>query len=131
MPSLNHIFVLLVDDNAGARTVLTAALEREGAIVYVAPSAPEAILKLSAVLPDVIITDMTMPPMDGYEFLAHLRGSPAWRDTPVIAVTGFAEIHEERHVRAAGFADYFIKPVDPTALVAAVLRVIKRPKERR
>jgi CheY-like chemotaxis protein len=124
MPSLNGLYVLVVDDHSGARDILKVGLQHQGAIVYVAPSAPEAILMLSTVVPDVIITDLTMPPMDGYEFLAELKNSPVWRHIPIIAMTGFAEIHEERKVRAAGFADYILKPVDPGALAAAIVRVI-------
>src|SRR5688572_30370825 len=118
MPSLDHLYVLVVDDNEDARDILKLGLEHEGADVHAAPSAPEGILMLSTVLPDVIVTDMTMPPMDGYEFLAQLKSSPVWRHIPVIAVTGFGLIHEGRHVRASGFADYFLKPVDLTALAA-------------
>lgn len=128
MPSLRHVHVLVVDDNVGSRTILTLGLELEGAIVYVAPSAPEAIVTLSTVLPDVIVTDMTMPPMDGYEFIAHVKRSLAWQHIPLIAVTGFGEIHQERDVRAAGFADYFVKPVDLAALTASIARVTTKAR---
>lgn len=130
MPSLDHLYVLVVDDNADARDIMKLGLEHEGAMVHVAPNAPEGILMLSTVLPDVIVTDMTMPPMDGYEFLAHLKSSPLWRQIPVIAVTGFGLIHEERNARAAGFADYLLKPVAPPELAAAIVRVITRLKTR-
>ena len=130
MPSLDHLYVLVVDDNADARDIMKLGLEHEGAMVHVASNAPEGILMLSTVLPDVIVTDMTMPAMDGYEFLAHLKSSPAWRHIPVIAVTGFGLIHEERNARAAGFADYLLKPVAPTELAAAIVGVITRLKAR-
>jgi CheY-like chemotaxis protein len=61
---------------------------------------------------------------------SQLESSLAWRHIPVIAVTGVGLIHEERNARAAGFADYLLKPVDHTALAAAILRVLTRPKAR-
>jgi CheY-like chemotaxis protein len=122
--------VLFVDDNEDARDISQMGLEHQGAVVHIAPSAPEAILMMSTVRPDVIVTDITMPPMDGYEFVAELKRSPSWRHIPVIAVTGFGDIHAERDVRAAGFADYLLKPIDPTAMAAAIVRVIAPPQAR-
>jgi CheY-like chemotaxis protein len=65
-----------------------------------------------------------MPPMDGYEFLTELKRSPVWRDIPVIAVTGFRAANNELDARAAGFADFLLKPIDPTVMAAAIVRVI-------
>jgi CheY-like chemotaxis protein len=127
---LSGLYILFVDDNQDARDIAKMGLEHQGAVVHVAPSAPEAILMMSTVRPDVIVTDMTMPPMDGYEFVAELKRSAAWRHIPVIAVTGYGEIHGERNVRAAGFADYLLKPIDPPTMAAAIVRVIapRRPE---
>jgi CheY-like chemotaxis protein len=122
--SLDRLYVLVVDDNEDARDIAKIGLEHEGAVVYIAPSAPEAMLMMSTVRPDVIVTDITMPPMDGYEFLAELKRSAVWRDIPVIAITGFGDIHKERNVRAAGFADFLLKPIDPSSMAAAIARVI-------
>jgi CheY-like chemotaxis protein len=127
-PDLRGLYILFVDDNEDARDIAKLGLEHQGAVVYVAPSAPEALLMMSTVRPDVIVTDMTMPPMDGYEFLAELKSSPVWRQVPVIAVTGYGDIHGERKVRAAGFADYLLKPIDPPTMAAAIARVIPPPK---
>lgn len=122
--NLDRLYVLVVDDNEDARDIAKIGLEHEGAVVYIAPSAPEAMLMMSTVRPDVIVTDITMPPMDGYEFLAELKRSAVWRDIPVIAITGFGDIHKERNVRAAGFADFLLKPIDPRSMAAAIARVI-------
>lgn len=124
MANLDRLYVLVVDDNEDARDIAKIGLEHEGAVVYIAPSAPEAMLMMSTVRPDVIVTDITMPPMDGYEFLAELKRSAVWRDIPVIAITGFGDIHKERNVRAAGFADFLLKPIDPRSMAAAIARVI-------
>ena len=124
MPSLDRLYVLFVDDNEDARDIAKIGLEHQGAVVYVAPSAPEAMQMMSTVRPDVIVTDIMMPPMDGYDFLAELKRSDVWRDIPVIAVTGFRDIYRDRNAREAGFADFLLKPIDPTAMAAAIARVI-------
>ena len=121
---LTGLYILFVDDNEDARDIAKMGLEYQGAVVHVAPSAPDAILMMSTVRPDVIVTDMTMPPMDGFEFVAELKRSAAWRHIPVIAVTGYGEVHGERNVRAAGFADYLLKPIDPPTMAAAIVRAI-------
>jgi CheY-like chemotaxis protein len=124
VPNLDTVYVLFVDDNEDARDIAKMGLEHQGAVVYVAPSAPEAMRMMSTVRPDVIVTDIMMPPMDGYEFLTELKRSPVWRDIPVIAVTGFRAANNELDARAAGFADFLLKPIDPTVMAAAIVRVI-------
>jgi CheY-like chemotaxis protein len=115
--------VLFVDDNEDARDIAKMGLEYEGAMVDVAASAAEAMVRLSTVQPDVIITDMSMPGISGDEFLAQLKASPASRGIPVIGLSGALG-----DVRTVGFADYLLKPVDPTALAAVILRVLAGPK---
>ena len=120
MPPLDGIHVLFVDDDDDARVIMKLSLELEGASIDVAASAPAALEKLATVTPDVIVTDIAMPPMDGYAFLARLKTSPAWCEIPVIAVTGISRVDGE----AARFTDYLVKPVDPSAVAAAILRVL-------
>jgi diguanylate cyclase len=124
MPRLDGLYVLFVDDNEDARDIAKIGLEHQGAVVHVAPSAPEAIVMMSTVRPDVIVTDIAMPPLDGYQFLAEVKRSPVWQHIPVIAVTGYGDIHDERTVRTAGFAEYLPKPIDPAAMAAAITRVL-------
>jgi CheY-like chemotaxis protein len=119
--------VLFVDDNADAREIVQLGLEHEGAVVGVARNVPDAIDMLATVRPDVIVTDMSMPPMDGFEFLEELKRSPAWRHIPVIAVSGYSSTHPGPRVRDAGFADYLLKPLDPAKLAAAIRRVVATP----
>jgi two-component system, chemotaxis family, CheB/CheR fusion protein len=125
MSRLRGIYVLFVDDNADARYIIDVSLEHEGAIVEVAASAAEAMVKAGIVQPDIIVTDLTMPGIDGYAFLAKLKESRDLRGIPVIAVTGVAGPDQERIGRTAGFAD-MVKPIDPDAMAAAIVRVIGR-----
>jgi CheY-like chemotaxis protein len=116
----SRVRVLVVDDDDDGRAVMKLSLELDGACVDAAASAPAALDTLATITPDVIVTDIAMPPMDGYAFLARLKGAPAWRDIPVIAVTGISRVDGE----TTGFAEYLVKPVDPAAVTAAILRVL-------
>src|SRR5688500_10056258 len=98
------MYVLFVDDNPDARVNLT--LEHDGAIVDVAAGAAEAIRKLGIVKPDVIITALTMPGMEGYALFAELKASAPLRAIPVIAITGVSGRGAEYAGLAAGFAAY-------------------------
>src|SRR5688572_30812279 len=101
MAPLRGIHVLFVDDNADARDIIDLALEHDGAIVEVAANAAEAMEKLAIVMPDIIITDLTMPGMDGYAFLATLKALPALHGIPVVALTGVAGRNLDQRGRAA------------------------------
>jgi diguanylate cyclase len=124
MVRLDGLNVLFVDDNEDARDLAKVVLEHQGAVVHVAPSAPEAIAAMSTVQPDVIVTDIMMPRMNGYQFVEELKRTTEWRDIPVIAITGRGRVHSERSARTAGFADFLLKPIDPAAMAAAIARVL-------
>jgi CheY-like chemotaxis protein len=125
---LDGIYILFVDDNEDARDLAKTGLEYDGAVVEVAATAAEAMVKLAIMLPDVIVTDLTMPRIDGYAFLAELKQSPALRGIPVIAVTGVTVRGLHGIGRASGFTEYLVKPIDPDVLTAVIRRVITRQK---
>jgi CheY-like chemotaxis protein len=127
-PGVSGVCVLFVDDNEDARVIMKMVLELEGATVETAGSVAEAVARLSTVVPDVIITDLTMHPVDGFGFLEELKNSPAWRAIPVIAYTGVTGLEE--HARAAGFTDVIIKPIEVDALIAVIVRVLEGRKPR-
>jgi CheY-like chemotaxis protein len=118
------IYILFVDDHEDSREVTKAVLEHEGAIVDVAGSVADALAKLRALLPDVIITDVKMPRVDGLAFLKELKDSPAWCAIPVIACTGVTG--SERELAAAGFAEVIVKPLDPMRMIPVIARALAR-----
>ena len=79
--------VLVVDDDADLRELLRRALEREGWAVLEAADGRAALEQLDKRAPGLILLDLLMPRMDGFELLAELRARPAWRDTPVVVMT--------------------------------------------
>jgi two-component system, sensor histidine kinase len=110
--------VLIVDDNVDAALSLSLVLEGLGMQHREANSGPEALEIADAFLPQVVLLDIGMPGMDGYEVARHLRGNPHLAGTMLVAVSGWNEEKDRRHGRAAGFHHHFAKPVDIEALMA-------------
>lgn len=127
-PRLEGLRVLFVDDETDARDLVKDVLERCGAVVTTADSAPSALLLLREDRPDVLISDIGMPGLDGYELIRRVRnmehsaGSPA---TPAIALTAYAGAEDRKRALESGFQSHIGKPVDPLQVAAAVLRLIR------
>jgi signal transduction histidine kinase/CheY-like chemotaxis protein len=114
---------LFVDDNPEARALVTAVLEAAGATVSVASSAAEALSALDAQPFDVVLTDIGMPDVDGYDFVMRLRERErADSRAPIcaIALTAYAGAEDRRRALACGFHGHLAKPIDPGDLVGAV-----------
>jgi len=113
--------VVLVDDN----TIFLKLGEKilsEDYIVVTAWSAVKLFEVLESVKPAVIILDVYMPKMDGFETLEILKANPATKDIPVIFLTGIVEPKEESKGRSLGAVDYITKPFNPKELVASIER---------
>jgi signal transduction histidine kinase/ActR/RegA family two-component response regulator len=110
--------VLIVDDNVDAALSLSLVLEGLGMQHREANSGPEALEIADAFLPQVVLLDIGMPGMDGYEVARNLRSKPHLAGTMLVAVSGWNEEKDRRHGRAAGFHHHFAKPVDIGALTA-------------
>jgi len=122
---LTDLRVLFVDDNPEARSLVSAALEAAGAQVRLAGSAAEALNALREAAFDVVLSDIGMPDVDGYDFVMRLRELERLADRqPVsaIALTAYARAEDRRRALASGFQGYLAKPVDPGELVRAVHR---------
>jgi signal transduction histidine kinase/CheY-like chemotaxis protein len=125
-PKLKSIKVVAVDDNADSRELLRAILERSGAEATLVSSGQEALVAIKNVRPDVLICDLAMPEMDGYELLENVRGlEPELGLLPVIAFTAAARNEDRARTRRAGFHAHLAKPVDPSELVTTILNLNK------
>jgi signal transduction histidine kinase len=122
MPLLDGVRVLVVDDHAGTREMVTAVLEHCGAVVASAPSAAEARSTLARTACDVLLVDLAMPGEDGCAFIRRMRADGLRQ--PVAALT--AQAHETERVRAleSGFDVHIQKPVAPHALAVAVAGLV-------
>jgi CheY-like chemotaxis protein len=123
--------VLVVDDEPDARELAQRILEERGARVLPVASARQALEALAAESPDVIVSDVGMPGMDGYSLLRAIRAGAAahGRDVPAVAVTAFARPADAENARAAGFQVHLAKPLDPGEIVATVARLGRRARD--
>jgi signal transduction histidine kinase/CheY-like chemotaxis protein len=120
--ALAGLCLLVVDDDETVRDMVARALEQHGAEVLLAGSAAEALVLLPGGRADVLISDLGMPDMTGFELLQRVRARPAGEggDIPAIALTAFARDADRQRALAAGFQRHFRKPVPFPALVRAI-----------
>ena len=127
---LEGVRVMLVEDEADSREILAAVLKDWGAEITTAASAPEALAAFDDKPPDVLVSDVGMPGMDGYELIRALR-SRAGGNVAAIALTAYAGDESRSKALAAGFDEHVAKPAEPQALLAAVGRLAgRRPPTR-
>ncbi len=129
-PPLEGVHVLVVDDDEDSRAILRAYLSHHGALVTVAGSATDALAALRRVKVHLVVSDLSMPGMDGHELLLHLRTLPdeGQQPTPAVALTAFDSSSYRRRALDAGFDAYLTKPLDSDALVQAIVRLVP-PRE--
>lgn len=118
--------LLLVDDEPGLREAVQAYLEDCGFAVRVARDATEALGLLEQFLPDLVISDIMMPKVDGYQFLKHLREDDRFKALPVIFLTAKGMTMDRIQGYQAGCDAYLSKPFDPDELVAIVENLLDR-----
>jgi CheY-like chemotaxis protein len=124
--------VLVIDDDEDTREIAAAALTSAGANVVVAPSAAEALTQLERSTFSVLICDIGMPQMDGYELLRQVRARDGHnRAIPAIALTAYASSADVARAHAAGFHLHIAKPFNVAALVNAVATLGERKVDRR
>ncbi len=115
--------VLTVDDSATIRTMLHCALADAGFRVVQACDGLEGLEQLRGEAPDVIITDINMPRLDGFGFIEQVRRSEAHRRTPILVLTTESDGERKARARGLGATGWIIKPFDPAKLVDAIHRV--------
>ncbi|MCC5629280.1 PAS domain S-box protein [Nostoc sphaeroides CHAB 2801] len=123
---LAGVEILLVDDQADVREFFSFALEQYGATVTLAESASEALEILMQSKPDILLSDIGMPVMDGYMLLREVRKLPPEQggQIPAIALTAYAGEINYNQAMAAGFQKHLPKPVDPVDLASAIVNLI-------
>jgi PAS domain S-box-containing protein len=114
--------VLVVEDDADARELVEFALRRAGAVVTAVASGTTALDVVAGQRPDIIVSDLAMPGMDGFHLLERLRDQSAGDRIPALALTAHVSADMRVRVFAAGFDGYLAKPVDPDELVGLVRR---------
>jgi DNA-binding NarL/FixJ family response regulator len=118
--------LLLVDDEPGLREAVQAYLEDSGFEVHVASNAQEGWDLLQRISPDLVISDIMMPQVDGYQFLKQMRDDPRFQALPVVFLTARGMTTDRIQGYQAGCDAYLPKPFDPDELVAIVTNLLKR-----
>ena len=120
--------VLVVDDDRNLRKIISTNLELAGFSVETAADGREALEKIEPFLPDVVLLDLMMPHMDGYEVARNLRGhaNPSVANVPIIMLTAKSETEDKLRGFEAGADDYITKPFGPQELLARVRAKIRR-----
>jgi CheY-like chemotaxis protein len=104
--------VLIVDDNRDITQTLALLLEHYGHTVAVAHDGPTALTMAEETDPQVILLDVGLPGMDGYEVARRLRKDPRWQSVAIAAITGYGRDEDRLLAQSAGFNKHFTKPVD-------------------
>ena len=112
--------ILLVEDNEMNRDMLSRRLERKGYQVLIAVDGQQAIDLAAAEKPDLILMDMSLPVVDGWEATRRLKADAQTKPIPIIALTAHAMAEDERKAREAGCDDYDTKPVELPRLLTKI-----------
>ena len=112
--------ILIVDDNDDNRRILRDLLTHAGMEVIEALTGEDAVARARTERPDLVLMDIQLPGIDGYEATRRIKAEPSLSQLPVIAVTSYALSGDEAKARAAGCDGYVAKPFSPRALLATV-----------
>lgn len=116
--------ILIVEDNEMNRDMLSRRLERRGYSIQTAVDGSEGLQKAGAINPSLILMDMSLPVIDGWEVTSRLKAAEATREIPVIALTAHAMSDDREKAIRAGCDDYDTKPIDLPRLLGKIERLI-------
>jgi CheY-like chemotaxis protein len=130
VPRLDGVRILVVDDDRDALALSREILEVTGATVTTADSGQDALDKLAKGFADVLIADLGMPRMDGFELIEKIRASCeiAIREIPAAALTAFARSEDRIRAMRSGFEVHLSKPIEPGELMAAAAALARRKR---
>jgi two-component system chemotaxis response regulator CheY len=115
--------ILTVDDSASMRMLLKASLTAQGFKIEAANDGRHGLERMSEVMPDLLITDINMPEMDGFELIEAVRAKPEFRGVPILVLSTEFSDEKKARARSAGATGWITKPFDATKLGTAIRRV--------
>ena len=118
--------ILLVEDNEMNRDMLSRRLQRKGYEVVIAIDGGQGVEMAKSVTPDLILMDMSLPDLDGWEATRRLRAAPETKTVPIIALTAHAMAGDREKAIEAGCDDYDTKPVELQRLLSKIEALLKR-----
>ncbi len=127
LPRLSCITVLVVDDEADARVLMERLIQERGGKVLVAARAEEALHVLATEHVDLLVSDIGMPEVDGYQLIQRVRKGKHHPRLPAIALTAYARAEDRQRALLAGYQMHLAKPVDPRELIAGIASLVNLP----
>jgi CheY-like chemotaxis protein len=118
--------ILLVEDNEMNQDMLSRRLQRKGYEVVIAVDGGQGVAMAHSLAPDLILMDMSLPVLDGWEATRQLKGAPATRDIPIIALTAHAMSGDREKAFEAGCDDYDTKPIELLRLLEKIQALLER-----
>jgi PAS domain S-box-containing protein len=112
--------ILVVDDNVDSAESMAMVLELDGHVIQIAHDGEAALAAAKSFIPDIVLLDIGLPGLDGYEVAARLRRSPDTQGTVLVAFTGYGQPEDRRRTAEVGFAHHLVKPVDLDALAKLI-----------
>lgn len=119
--------ILLVEDNDANREMLSRRLKRRGFTIIEAVDGQRAIETAQSARPDLILMDMSLPVIDGWEATKRIKGDPALKHIPIVGLTAHAMVGDRELALQAGCNEYATKPVDFERLVETINRLLTNP----
>ncbi len=116
--------ILVVDDKPEVVELVTATLEGEGYQIICAFDGREALEKIGREKPDLVLLDIVMPKMNGFEVLSEVKNDPQTKDIPIIMITAKGQKLDEDKGRRLGAEDYIIKPFSPSHLLRKIEEIV-------
>lgn len=117
--------ILIIEDNPANMELMEYLLHAFGHDVVSALDGIAGIELAQSMLPDLIVCDVHLPKMDGYEVVRHIKNIPALAGIPIVAVTALAMVGDKEKLLNAGFDAYVGKPIDPESFVAQMERIVR------
>ena len=119
--------ILIVDDDRHNRLLLEVMLAPDGYSIISAPTGAEALVMIAQQPPDLILLDVMMPGMDGYQVVARIKSNPATKHIPVIMLSALDDRNSRMHGLSAGAEDFLTKPVNRVELCTRVRALLRPP----
>ncbi len=117
--------ILLIDDSEDTRDAYALFLEREGLQVHTAADGAEGLAKAGALQPHLVVVDLEMPGLDGWELTRRLKADEVTKSIPVVALSGHGLPEHQDRAYTAGVAAYLVKPCAPEALLLTIRRCLE------
>lgn len=117
--------ILVVEDEYDSIQMVSKILRHHGVEVHIARNGYECLEKLELLVPDLIIMDLALPGMDGWETLAKIRTNPLTESLPVVAITAYHSVSVEEDAKEAGFNAYFPKPLSTKGIIQQLGEIVR------